>query len=73
VSSLNRSPKLRLQAALFDLISYCDTEDHWGIREIWNELDQQAQEQIWSFLSSNQKTIIREALANGESSEPPPF
>ena len=62
MTNLNRSPKLRLQAALFDLIELCDQQDDWGIKEIWLELDQQAQEQIWSFLSSQQKATIREAL-----------
>jgi hypothetical protein len=69
VSNLNRSPKLRLQQALFDLIEYCEKQDDWGIKEVWLELDQQAQEQIWSFLSSQQKATIREALAQGEEDE----
>jgi hypothetical protein len=69
MTNLNRSPKLRLQAALFDLIEYCEQEDQWGIKETWLELDQQAQEQIWSFLSSQQKVTIREALAQGEEDE----
>ena len=73
MSNLARSPKLRLQAALFDLISYCDTEDEWGIKETWNELDQAGQEQIWAFMSSQQKTIIRDALAQGDQDEPSPF
>ena len=60
--SLSKSPKLRLQAALWDLIAYCESEDPYGINETWNELDQAAQEQIWSFLASNQKAFIREAL-----------
>jgi len=69
MTNLARSPKLRLQAALFDLIEYCEQEDGWGIKEVWLELDQQAQEQIWSFLSSQQKVTIREALAQGEEDE----
>ena len=66
MSDLNRSPKLRLQAALFDLIDYTSTDspDEYGIREIWSELDTGAQEQIWSFLSSAQKSAIRTALVN---------
>jgi hypothetical protein len=64
MTNLNRSPKLRLQAALFDLIEYCEQGDGWGIKEIWLELDQQAQEQIWAFLSSQQKVTIREALSS---------
>ena len=66
MTNLNRSPKLRLQAALFDLIELCDQQDDWGIKEIWLELDQQAQEQIWSFLSSQQKVTIRGALSSNE-------
>ena len=66
MTNLARSPKLRLQAALFDLIEYCEQEDGWGIKEIWLELDQQAQEQIWSFLSSQQKVTIRGALSSNE-------
>lgn len=66
MTNLARSPKLRLQAALFDLIEYCEQEDQWGIKETWLELDQQAQEQIWSFLSSQQKVTIREALNEQE-------
>jgi hypothetical protein len=66
VTNLNRSPKLRLQAALFDLIELCDQQEEWGIKEIWLELDQQAQEQIWSFLSSHQKVTIRAALSQGK-------
>jgi formaldehyde-activating enzyme involved in methanogenesis len=66
MSNLNRSPKLRLQAALFDLIEFCDQEqaDDYGIREIWHELQQSEQEQIWAFMSSAQKNTIRDALAN---------
>jgi len=60
--------------ALFDLISYCEEpEDQWGIREIWYDLTQSEQEQVWSFLSTNQKNCIRTALQEGEQSEPPPF
>lgn len=70
MNDLNRSPKLRLQAALFDLVELCQQEDHWGIKEIWLELDQKGQEQIWAFLGSNQKVIIREALAKGDEDEP---
>ena len=69
MSNLNRSPKLRLQAALFDLVELCQQEDHWGIKEIWLELDQSGQEQIWAFMSSNQKVTIREALASGKEDE----
>jgi len=69
VLSLNRSPKLRLQAALFDLVELCQQEDSWGIKEVWLELDQAAQEQIWAFLSSNQKVTIREALSEGGEDE----
>jgi len=69
MTNLARSPKLRLQAALFDLIEYCEQGDGWGIKEVWLELDQQAQEQIWAFLSSQQKVIIRDALAQGEEDE----
>ena len=69
MSNLNRSPKLRLQAALFDLVELCQQEDGWGIKEVWLELDQAAQEQIWAFLSSNQKVTIREALAEGGEDE----
>lgn len=64
MSDLARSPKLRLQAALIDIIDYCAIEDWFGIKEIWIDLDQKEQEQIWSFLSSNQKATIREALAH---------
>ena len=67
--NLNRSPKLRLQQALFDLVDCCEKQDDWGIKEVWMELDQQAQEQIWAFMSSNQKVTIREALSNGEEDE----
>ena len=65
MSNLNRSPKLRLQAALFDLIDFCDQEeiDDYGIREIWHELQQSEQEQVWAFMSSAQKNTIRDALA----------
>jgi hypothetical protein len=73
MSNLSQSPKLRLQLALFDLISYCETEDQYGIKEIWLELNQMEQEQIWSFLSTAQKTYMREALRAEDNDEPPPF
>jgi len=69
MTNLARSHKLRLQAALFDLVEYCEQEDEWGIKEIWLELDQKDEEQIWSFLSTKQKSIIREALAQGKKDE----
>jgi hypothetical protein len=64
MNDLIRSPKLRLQAALFDIIEYCGIEDWFGIKEIWIDLNQQEQEQVWSFLSSNQKSVVRQALAH---------
>lgn len=66
MTNLARSSKLRLQAALFDLIEYCEQGDGWGIKEIWLELNKKEEEQIWSFLSTKQKTTIREALAQDE-------
>ena len=64
MNDLARSPKLRLQAALFDIVEYCDIEDWFGIKEVWIDLDQKEQEQVWSFLSSNQKSVVRQALAH---------
>jgi hypothetical protein len=72
LSSLNRSPKKRRQMWLFDLIYFCEDEDKEGIQETWKEMKTEDQEQVWSFLASDQKQLIRDALAEG-SNEPPPF
>jgi hypothetical protein len=72
LSSLNRSPKKRRQMWLFDLIYLCEDEDREGIRETWMEMKTEDQEQVWSFLASDQKQLIRNSLAE-DSDEPPPF
>jgi len=65
MNELPRSPKERLQFYLVELIEYTSPElfDEYGINEIWGELDQKGQEKIWSFLSSRQQNLVREALA----------
>lgn len=75
MNELPRSPKERLQIMLIDLIDYTSEElhDEYGINEIWAELDQKGQEKIWSFLSSRQQTLVREALAKNPDIEDPEF
>ena len=73
--SISRSPKLKLQAALFDLIEICEDDEagYYAVTEIWDELDQTGQEIIWRILSSNQQKKIREALAMNPDNEDPLF
>lgn len=73
LSTINRSPKKRRQVWLFDLIYLCEDEDREGIRETWIEMKQDDQEAVWGFLASDQKNLIRDALAETTGDEPPPF
>lgn len=66
LSSINRSPKKRRQVWLFDLIYFCEDEDKEGIKETWMEMNKEDQEQVWSFLASDQKSLVREAIAGME-------
>jgi hypothetical protein len=66
LSSLNRSPKKRRQMWLFDLIYFCEDEDSEGLRETWLEMKSEDQEAVWSMLASDQKQLIRNAIASEE-------
>jgi hypothetical protein len=66
LSSINRSPKKRRQVWLFDLIYFCEDEDLEGIRETWMEMNKEDQEQVWSFLASDQKKLVRDSIAGME-------
>ncbi len=66
LSTINRSPKKRRQVWLFDLIYFCEDEDLEGIRETWMEMNKEDQEQVWSFLASDQKKLVRDSIAGME-------
>lgn len=51
---------------MFDLIYFCEDEDSEGLRETWLEMKSEDQEAVWSMLASDQKQLIRNAIASEE-------
>jgi hypothetical protein len=55
------TPKKR-DAYLPELARYIESEDDMGLRQLWDELSQQEQADMWRLLNSKQKAKARELL-----------